>query len=79
MAKRVRKKKTPTSQAITIVPGLDMPPLDEDYDRDSLAFLQEQRIYHVAIVNDCLEFKYTDGREKKFKQGIWQHWADCMI
>ena len=55
-----------------------MLPLDEDYDVEGLEYLLAQRIYHVAIVDGCLEFKYTDGREKKFGPGQFQHWGKLL-
>lgn len=70
-----RKVKTHVSQALTIVPGLKLPPLDEDFDEDQLAFLMAQRICHAAIVDDCLVFKYSDGRKMRFTQGMCQHWG----
>lgn len=70
-----RRVKLSKSKALTIIPGLNLPPLDESYDEDQLQFLWAQRIYHVAIVDDFLEIKYTDGRQKKFRQGTCQHWG----
>ena len=64
-----RKTINTESKAITIVPGLNVLPLDEDYDIEGLEYLLAQKIYHVAIVDGCLKFKYTNGREKKFGPG----------
>lgn len=57
-----RRIKLSKSRALTIFPGLKLQPLDEDFDEDKLNFLRAQRIYHAAIVDNCLEIRYTDGR-----------------
>ncbi|KAK1355880.1 hypothetical protein POM88_049136 [Heracleum sosnowskyi] len=69
--KRIRiTKKT---GKLTNVTGINVLPLDEDYDEDALAFLRAQRIFEVKVKLDHLEIKYTDGRERIMKQGSWQY------
>ncbi|KAK1379255.1 hypothetical protein POM88_025999 [Heracleum sosnowskyi] len=69
--KRIRiTKKT---GKLTNVIGINVLPLDEDYDEDALAFLRAQRIFEVKVKLDHLEIKYTDGRERIMKQGSWQY------
>lgn len=54
---------------MTKVEGLELPPLDEEYDADTLAFLRAQRIYQVIVVCYHLEVKYSDGRVKEMNIG----------
>ena len=58
-----------TSTILTRAVGLELPALDEDFDEDSLAFLQAQRIYEVKVVADHLAVKYSDGRDGTLKAG----------
>ncbi|KAK1352465.1 hypothetical protein POM88_053404 [Heracleum sosnowskyi] len=67
VAKRTRITKR--NGVIINVVGLNVPPLDEDYDEDALTFLRAQRIFEVKVKQDHLEIKYTDGREKEMKIG----------
>ncbi|KAK1394699.1 hypothetical protein POM88_013755 [Heracleum sosnowskyi] len=71
VAKRIRITKR--TGKLTNVIGINVPPLDEDYDEDALAFLRAQRIFEVKVKLDHLQIKYTDGRERIMKQGGWQH------
>ena len=71
VAKKQVKRKMITSTMLTKAVGLEFPALDEDFDEDSLAFLQAQRINEVKIVADHLAIKYSDGREGSLKVGYW--------
>ncbi|KAK1373597.1 hypothetical protein POM88_029790 [Heracleum sosnowskyi] len=66
---RITKK---TGKLANVI-GINVLPLDEDYDEDALAFLRAQRIFEVKVKLNHLEIKYTDGRERIMKQGGWQH------
>ena len=69
MVARKKKKLTKKTGAISKVVGLDLPALDEEYNEDAMSFLHAQRIFEVKIVEDHLEIKYTDGREREPKIG----------
>lgn len=70
VAKRLSKKRVQKTKTISNTIGLDLPPLDEKYDEDTLAFLRTQIMYQVNVVNNYLEVKHSDGKEKQLKQGI---------
>ena len=55
---------------LTRAVGLELPTLYEDFDEDSLAFVQSQRIYEVQVA-DHLEVKYSDGKDGTLKVGYW--------
>lgn len=73
-----RKKKESKSKVLAIYPGLKVTPLDEDYDEEALAYLKAQSIHYVAIVNDCLELKYTSGEENKWTPSTYLHQNDLV-
>ena len=61
------------SNVITNVVGLDLTPLDEDYDVDALAFFRAPRIYKVKVIENLLEIKYTNRRERNMNVGSWAY------